>query len=96
MKAILLPVLIPLLLAAAAPVARAADLTVAANESETAALTGNDGIELTDFSGGVGSVDSKDGANSMIIQMMQPNATMAPGTASAVSSRYIYVAPTAR
>lgn len=96
MKAILLPVLIPLLLAAALPVARAADLTVASGDSETASLSGNDGIELTDFSGGVGSVDAKDGANSMIIQMMQPNATTAPGTASAVSSRYVYVAPTAR
>ena len=95
MKAVLLPVLIPLLLAAG-PAARAADLTVAANETENAALTGNDSIELTDFSGGVGSVDAKDGANSMISKMMQPNATSAPGTASAGSSRYVYVAPTAR
>lgn len=90
MKAILLPVLIPLLLAAV-PVARAADLAV--TTSSDSELSGTDIIELTDFSGGVGSVDAKDGANSMIIQMMQPSTAAAAAT-SAATSRYVRVVPT--
>lgn len=38
-------------------------------------------IELTDFSGGVGAADAKDGGNSVIIQMLQPGTTAtAPAT----------------